>query len=584
MRRAATSLDNSPRYIRQGKLGEYLLIALVAVAGVGLPVGVYFRLRDVDADTMVARKMTDFQINPPASLPVAEPASPSVKAPYKISEAFILQKSEELPEPKESLVPAAPVAGARSFERVRPSTEEQLARELLNVPEVALDQKPGTSLALHKAAQAVNNPAVDLAPALMAQRPDLGGLPIRRGTDCHLPKEPAETLQYLSGLLRGHLQAASQPVGSSKMASPDANLLRERLLNATEKEKWLRPEAIPVLTQMLMAGARPIRQLLVELLTEITGRQASQALLERSLYELDPDVRQLAAKALEKRPVAEFQDLLIPAFQHPWPPVADHAAELIAYLQLNDLKPKLAPLLEMKNPLLAVKSTDAGQSQYVVTELVRVSHLANCMMCHASSFNSADILRAMVPVPGRPGPQDATSAAPYGGTQGPFIRADVTYLKQDFSAEQPVARSGPSPAQQRFDFLLRRRTLSDLERTARLVASKSSSSNSFRQKEALLFALKAIAGKQPEKETGAQPITSDPGRASGTANMVSEIVSTRWPSKNPCLKSSRKIRMTTPCKPWRRLCLKCLKACGKKAAISCPNASHACPWPTCAGS
>src|SRR5439155_27305398 len=40
-----------------------------------------------------------------------------------------------------------------------------------------------------------------------------------------------------------------------------------------------------------------------------------------------------------------------------------------------------------------------------------------------------------------------------------FVRADVTYLRQDFSEVQTVGHPGPWPKQQRFDFLIRARAL-----------------------------------------------------------------------------------------------------------------------------
>jgi len=40
---------------------------------------------------------------------------------------------------------------------------------------------------------------------------------------------------------------------------------------------------------------------------------------------------------------------------------------------------------------------------------------------------------------------------------------DVTYLRQDFSLLQPVADADPWPQMQRFDFLVRTRTLSEEE-------------------------------------------------------------------------------------------------------------------------
>ena len=66
---------------------------------------------------------------------------------------------------------------------------------------------------------------------------------------------------------------------------------------------------------------------------------------------------------------------------------------------------------------------------------------------------------AVVPTPGVPFPSP-DSGEPYGGSPGdPLIRADVTYLRQDFSVMQQVANAHPWPEMQRFDFLVRTRVL-----------------------------------------------------------------------------------------------------------------------------
>jgi hypothetical protein len=280
----------------------------------------------------------------------------------------------------------------------------------------------------------------------------------------------------------------------------------------------LRAEAIPVLLQMLMASNVPTRQLLVELLAEIPGRQASLALAQRGLYDLDPEVRRSAANALANRPAREFQDLLIPAFQHPWPPIAQHAAELIAYLKLDELAPKLMPLLDMKNPMVAVKIEGDGPAQYLVTELVRINHLGNCMLCHATSSNTSDLVRGLVPVPGRP-LSSPGSSSPYGGSVGTFVRADITYLKQDFSLEQPVRNPGAWPAEQRFDFLLRRRAVNNLEHTALLLAKNPRLADSFPQRDAVQHALTALG------RVGAAPRAEGARTAADTEKLAADLVS-----------------------------------------------------------
>ena len=46
---------------------------------------------------------------------------------------------------------------------------------------------------------------------------------------------------------------------------------------------------------------------------------------------------------------------------------------------------------------------------------------------------------------------------------GLLVRIDMTYLRQDFSVMQKVKDADPWPEQQRFDFVVRKRLLSDDE-------------------------------------------------------------------------------------------------------------------------
>jgi hypothetical protein len=75
---------------------------------------------------------------------------------------------------------------------------------------------------------------------------------------------------------------------------------------------------------------------------------------------------------------------------------------------------------------------------------------------------SKEVVTAAVPVPGQPlpAPSAGYNAAP---SESLIVRVDVTYLRQDFSALQPVADAHPWPEMQRFDFLVRTRVLTEDE-------------------------------------------------------------------------------------------------------------------------
>jgi hypothetical protein len=85
-------------------------------------------------------------------------------------------------------------------------------------------------------------------------------------------------------------------------------------------------------------------------------------------------------------------------------------------------------------------------------------------MCHAPGNTgtvSPETLTAAVPVPDQPLPSPSQGYQ----TTSPdvLVRLDVTYLRQDFSALQAVEDANPWPEQQRFDFLVRSRVLTEEE-------------------------------------------------------------------------------------------------------------------------
>jgi hypothetical protein len=68
-----------------------------------------------------------------------------------------------------------------------------------------------------------------------------------------------------------------------------------------------------------------------------------------------------------------------------------------------------------------------------------------------------------------------------------FVRAAVTYLRQDFSVVLPVAKAAPWPEEQRFDFLVRTRKATKAE-----AEGSQKQQGSYPQREAVLFALRQL--------------------------------------------------------------------------------------------
>src|SRR5262249_11030762 len=124
-----------------------------------------------------------------------------------------------------------------------------------------------------------------------------------------------------------------------------------------------------------------------------------------------------------------------------------------------------------------------------VKEMVRVNHLRNCLLCHPPSLNSEGRVRGLVPPSNQPLGAGGGDMAALGGT---FVRADITYLKQDFSAMLPVANAFPWPDEQRFDFLVRERFATRRDFLESILRKKAGPTE---QQQSALFALRELTGQ-----------------------------------------------------------------------------------------
>jgi hypothetical protein len=203
---------------------------------------------------------------------------------------------------------------------------------------------------------------------------------------------------------------------------------------------------------MLQVEAADVRMLLVDLARESEGKAATEALARRAVFDLAPEVRGAAIEALKKRSRAEARPVLLAGLRHPWAPAAEHAADALVELTDRDAVPALEKQRDLPDPSLPYR--EGGK--WYVRELVKVNHLRNCLLCHAPSFNARDPVRGFIPVPG-----EAIPEVYYARGRGSFVRADVTYFKQDFSLMHDVADHGAWPQMQRFDYLVRKRVVAD---------------------------------------------------------------------------------------------------------------------------
>ncbi len=241
---------------------------------------------------------------------------------------------------------------------------------------------------------------------------------------------------------------------------------------------------VPTLTQMLQIEDEAIRLLLVRELTKTKSSAATVELAIRAIADLSLAVRQAALAGLEQRPASEYLPTLLCGLRYPWSPIADHAAFALRTLKPQEAVASMVDLIDLPSPSVPVY--DSETKQYTVREMVRLNHLRNCLLCHAPSANPHDgLLRGVVPTPGQP-----LSNQYYESPDGDFVRADITFLRQDFSIHLPEKDAPPWPDEQRYDFVTRLRTVTPNE-AMHLLASSTANP----QREAVLYALRGITGK-----------------------------------------------------------------------------------------
>jgi sugar lactone lactonase YvrE len=445
------------------------------------------------------------QYTPAPAIPAEPEPTPAEETPAPMTAAMRptstpraappLAPATRKPAPK---VEAPRAEGTLVVKRRAEIGEDDLVKQLRRVPELVLDRSRTTRLesqqlifAGRRAAHLGHDAGTTVA--LLEKRPDLAGLPWRKGDACKITPTAAGHLEEGSIALRTFMTSVPTPgilgvPGGSGLTNPD-NLAARINAAGGKHNRWLKPEGIPALQQLLMAEHEAVREVLVDQLARIEGKKASEALAQRALFDLHPRVRERALKELAKRPAPEYRDVLLAAFQHPWPPVAEHAAEALATLKMKETVPTLLAMLDMPDPQSPRKDPNRGM---MVKEMVRVNHLLNCLMCHAPALSNDDKVRGRIPPTNQPLPPPS-SRAYYADTRGLFVRADITYLRQDFSVPLPVKNHGVWPEVQRFDFLVRERSANhqDLAEAAKRSLQPSE------QHRSLFFALRELTGVDP---------------------------------------------------------------------------------------
>jgi hypothetical protein len=412
----------------------------------------------------------------------------------------------------------------QGFGQTEPATPKKpsakaLTRDLAQVPELLLDEafaKPINADAARvliteavKNANLHNKTKIDgFVDDIRKNRPDLKGLPFVMGEDCrmaadrHHPFATAGesihqaivhvrsrgTSKQAATAVMDAFQRAYLEVDTKDSGLPDPNgigaqmtlppLVRLALhVKQGVAMKRFAPESakkhvaaaqIAALMQVLAPEPAEWRVALAKYLGRIPHAEATRALARLAIFSEEAEVRQAACQALKARDGKDYTSILVEGLCYPWPAVAQRASETIVELKRTELIPQLIIVLEQPEPGTPSMKEIEGKKVVQVRELVRINHHRNCLLCHAPG-NTADIpkaaIRAEMPVPGEPFPSHS-GYGDRGSTPEFAVRIDVTYLRQDFSRRLKVADAGPWPEMQRFDFLVRTRTLTDQETKA----------------------------------------------------------------------------------------------------------------------
>jgi hypothetical protein len=432
-------------------------------------------------------------------MPVAEAAGPELLPPPAFVPPPIARATALEPPSYLDVVAEAKPPPAVIVKRRQTLTEEELRAALTSAPEVDLETEKGTTAKIIKQ---MGNPTrsksikVDdeepnpdprppkAQPALelFAARADLRGLPVRNAPECQADVKEARAVDKLSRVVRGF--SISQDKRRNSEFTTSYALSRDvaltHFLARPNGKNWGDNMEVRTLVQMLQTEDDSVRRMLVGSISATKGPSTTAILAQRAIFDLSPSIREAAVKELKARPTSEYRDVLLGGLRYPWAPAADHAAEALVALKDRDAVRRLVGLLDQPDPRAPTRTKDG---KWVAPELVRLNHLGNCLLCHGPSASENDLARAIVPLRGEELP------VPNCGTlEGYFVRADVTYLKQDFSVMQAVEKPDKWPKMQRFDYLIQNRELS-ADEAERLTKERKAT---YPQREAVLWALREL--------------------------------------------------------------------------------------------
>jgi len=350
---------------------------------------------------------------------------------------------------------------------------------------------------LRSATRRASNPGDDIAmqPLLdvLAKRKDLHGLPLAMGDQCKSDTAEIHDLKQVSFAVGRTIGAFNGSLGSRDVAQNDAfrNLTIKEMVSRCMQDHAANPtrQKLKTIDQILQIDHPRLRLEMIESLRDSGTDAAVELMVDKAKFDLEPQVRIAATEALADVDAEQYRKSLLDGLNYPWHVVAEHSAEALVRLNDQDAIASLIDMLDLPHPQFPIYSN----GELVQRELVGINHMRNCLLCHAPSISTSDTVRGLIPHTTTPLPRNIYDTR--GDDPVPFaVRADITYLEQDFSVVRPVEGSGPWPSAQRFDYVVQKKklTLKEAEQAARQINQTPN-----RNRNAVIFALRELTGEAP---------------------------------------------------------------------------------------
>jgi hypothetical protein len=382
--------------------------------------------------------------------------------------------------------------------------EPRAPGELMRVPEVTLKHiMPNPNQAKVELVQLVRDIRTQeqrdpdgFVKKLVKERSEMQGMPFIMGGMCRMDAATSDLFAAAVGTTHDALQMEQQ---STIRSAESVDLFWTR---------WGGNDTsvgVAALSQIYGPQTVQRRESLAKHLKAVDHPASTKALARSAVYDFDHHVRLAALEGLVGRTKQDYTDVLIAGLHHPWPTAARNAAHAIAMLNRQDLVPQLVAFLAEADPREPFAKDVDGKECKVMREVVKVNHHRNCLLCHSPApVNSMPGgVMAVVPTPGESFPMPQPGS-PYGSSPSEvMVRADVTYLRQDFSVLQPVANAAPWPEMQRFDFFVRTRVLNEEELAEQQKAKAGAPAAPSPHHKAAIAALERLTGKQNVAPTAA---------------------------------------------------------------------------------